>query len=162
MESNTGPAPLQRSPPRQPEADGCSNTQAADPTTAHIDCLISPSPALLPPLCEWIMNEDGHAAAAVASPPGATHPPPSPQLLASNNILEEKNEEEEWEISKIIGKRRARRFMNTRCAGRVHGYRGARWKMPSGCCRSLRYNFGHSRAPSLEYRSWDWLPYIKL
>ena len=109
MESNTGPASLQRSPPRQPKADGRSSTPAPEPITGPIERPTSSGAALLPPLCERIVGEDGHGAVAVASPPGGTPPPPSPQSSASYNTLEEEVEEEEWEISKIIGKRRAGR-----------------------------------------------------
>lgn len=65
---------------------------------------LPPSAALQPP-CKRIVGEDDHGAAAVTSPPSATPPPLSPQSPASKNVLEE----QEWEISKIIGKRRAGR-----------------------------------------------------
>ena len=55
VESNTGSAPLQRSPPRHPEANRCSNTQNIEPNTGLFGCPIPSSAALVQPL--HIQNE---------------------------------------------------------------------------------------------------------
>lgn len=38
------------------------------------------------------------------------------------------------------------------CRIQTHGYMGANWETPSGCCRGLRHNLGHIGAPSLAKR----------
>lgn len=65
----------------------------------------SASTNVAPPqyLCARVSSEDDHAAAAVASPPSASTPPSPQQSQARTSILEE----EEWEIRRIVGKRRA-------------------------------------------------------
>ncbi len=104
MESKISPAAFQSSPPReQAEAHGCLSTHTTEPTTEPIDRPTSLSAALPQHPRGRVIGEDDHGVAAVASPPSAITPPLSPQSHAQNAALEE----QEWEITKIVGKRRA-------------------------------------------------------
>ena len=99
MESKIGPATLQSPRPRkQAETHDCLSIHTAEPTNERICRPTSPS-AQHP--FGGVIGEEDHGAAAVASPPSAITPPLSPH--AQNAALEE----QEWEISKIVGKRRA-------------------------------------------------------
>ncbi len=79
------------------------STHTSEPTTEPIDRQTSPSAALTQHLCERLVGEDDYGAAAVASPPSAIALLFSLQSQAPNTALEE----QEWEITKIVGKRRA-------------------------------------------------------
>lgn len=101
-------------PNEQAEAHGCLSIQNTEPIAEPIDRPTSPGPALPQHLCKRIVGEDDHGAAVVASPPSAITSPLSPQSQAQNTALEE----QEWEITEIVGKRRA---------GKGYEYR-VRWK----------------------------------
>lgn len=85
-----------------------------DPPTEPLDWPTSPAIALPQHLEGRDVGKDDHGAAAVASPPNAITPPRSLQSPAPSPALEE----EQWEIRKIVGKRRV---------GKGYQYR-VRWK----------------------------------
>ena len=108
-------AHLLSSPPKEePKPLGASDAPAApDPLVELLDRLTSPDVALPPHSDGWVVDEDEHGAPAVPSPPSASTPPLPQQSETPTSALEE-----EWEIRKIIGKRRA---------GRGYEYR-VRWR----------------------------------
>lgn len=81
--------------------DGPTTTTKS--STRPLDRPTSPSAALPQHPCRRVVGEDEHGAAAVASPPSAITQPPSPQSKAQNTAFEE----QDWDITKIVGKRRA-------------------------------------------------------
>ncbi len=87
---------------------------APDPLVEPLDRPTSPDVALPQHSDGRVVYEDENGAAAVASPPGASTPLLRQQSEAGSSVLEEG----EWEIRKIVGKRRA---------GKGYEYR-VRWK----------------------------------
>lgn len=83
-----------------------------DPPVEPLDRPTSPDVALPQHLDGRVVGEDEHGAAAVASPPSARTPLLRQQSEASSSVLEEG----EWEIRKIVSKRRA---------GKSYGVQGA-------------------------------------
>jgi len=90
------------------------STHTAEPSTEPIDRQTSPSAALPQHLYGQIVGEDDHRAAVVAIPPSASAPLLSQQSKAGPLVPEE----DEWEIRKIVCKRRA---------GKGYEYK-VRWK----------------------------------
>ena len=104
VESKMGPATLQGPRPReQADTHGCLSTHTTEATAEPIDCSTSPSAPLHQHPCGRFVGEDDSGAGVVASPPSPITPPLSPQSQAQNTALEE----QEWEITKIVSKRRA-------------------------------------------------------
>ena len=86
----------------EPKTVGASDAPAApDPRVELLARPIHPEVAPPPHPDGWIVDEDEYGAPAVPSPRSATTPPLSRQSEAPTSALEE-----EWEIRKIIGKRR--------------------------------------------------------
>ena len=86
----------------EPKTVGASAAPAApDPPVELFARSIFPDVAPPPHSDGWIVDEDRHGAPAVPSPRSATTPLLSRQSEAPTSTLEE-----EWEIRKIIGKRR--------------------------------------------------------
>lgn len=111
MESKIDPITLQSSPLReQAEAHGCSSTHATEPTTAPIDRPTSPSASLPQLPCGRVVGEDDCRGAAAVSPPSIITPPLPQQSEARTSILEQ----DEWEILRIVGKRRLGKAMKYR------------------------------------------------
>jgi len=103
VDSKIGPVTLQSSHPReQVKTHGCLSTSTTEPTIEPIDRPTSQNTVLPQRPCGRVVSEEDHGAAAVAGPPSAITPPLSQQSQAPNASLEE----QEWEIKKIIGKRR--------------------------------------------------------
>ena len=120
MESKLGPAtPQDPPPPEQAETQAGLSTCTSEPTTAPVDRPTSPDTALPQQLYTRTVREDDRAAAVVANPPSASPPPPS-QLFPAPAPAPAPTPalEEEWEIQKIIEKRRA---------GKGYEYK-VRWK----------------------------------
>lgn len=114
MESKIGPAALQSSAPReQAKAHGCSSTHATE-RTAPVDRPTSPRIALPQHPDRRVVSEDDHRAAAVASPPSDI----TPLLSRQSEPRIPAFEQDEWEIRKIVGKRRV---------GKGYEYK-VRWK----------------------------------
>ena len=119
MESKIGPAALQNSHRReQAKAHDCLSTSALEYlcfepiielTTEPNDRPTSPSAALPQRPCGWIIGEEDHGGAAAARPPRPVTPPlsqQSPGKGGSALIKEEEDHDDEWEVLRIIGKRR--------------------------------------------------------
>ena len=107
-------AHLPSSPPKEePKTLGTSDAPVApDPPVELVDRPTSPDVVPPPHLNNLVVDEDEHGAPAVPSPPSASTPL-SQQSEARTSALEE-----EWEIRKIIGKRRV---------GKGYKYR-VRWR----------------------------------
>ena len=103
VDSKISPVTLQSSHHReQVKTHGCLSTYTTEPTIEPIDRPTSHNTVLPQRPCGRVVSEEDHRAAAVAGPPSAITPPLSQQSQAPNASLEE----QEWEIQKIIGKRR--------------------------------------------------------
>lgn len=101
VDSKIGPVTLQSSHHReQVKTHGCLRTYTTEPTIRPIDRPTSQNTVLPQRPCGRVVSEEDHRAVAVAGPPSAIT---SQQSQAPNASLEE----QEWEITKIIGKRRA-------------------------------------------------------
>ena len=105
-EPETESAYLLSSPPKKkPKTVGASDAPAApDPPLELLARPIPPEVALPPHSDGRVVDEDEHGAPAVPSPRSAATPPLFQQAEAPISALEE-----EWEITKIIGKRRTRK-----------------------------------------------------
>ncbi len=104
VESKIGPVTLQSSHYKeQVKTHGCFSTYTTESTIEPIDRPTSSNTVLPLRPCGQVVSEEDHRAAAVAGPPSAITPPLSQQSQAPNASLEE----QEWEITKIIRKRRA-------------------------------------------------------
>ena len=102
VETNSGPA-TPHDPP-SPETQARLSISSPHPTIKPMDRLTSPSAALLQQPCKRDGGEDGGIAAVVADPSSASPSPlfqPSP---AATSMLEG-----DWEIRKIVSKRRVGR-----------------------------------------------------
>jgi len=106
MNSEIGTAHLQSSHPKQqPKTHGCLSPTTTEPTPSSLDRPISPSVALSCDRVEQsISGGDGGAAATVHPPHAITVPQPLPEQHQDQggSALHE----EEWEIVRIVGKRR--------------------------------------------------------
>jgi len=106
MESKISTAHLQSSHSReQPKTPGCLSPTTTEPTTSPFDSPISPSVALSHhPVEQAIRGGDGGAAAIFYLPHAITATPPLPKQHQDQggSALDE----EEWEIVRIVGKRR--------------------------------------------------------
>ena len=113
VEPETETALLLGSHPREePKTLCCSDTpNIPELPTGPLDRPTSTGVALAQDLYKRVVGEDDHGAATVASPPCAITPPLSPRREEERR--EEKRnaafEEHEWEITKIVGRRRTRK-----------------------------------------------------
>ena len=140
VESELGPAPSQDPLSReQTETHARLSSCTSESTSESIDRPTFPSAAITQQQCMQVVGEDDHEVAAAAQPPSASPPPLSQPSPASTLVPEE----EEWEIKKIVGKRRA---------GKGYEYR-VRWKdtwLPRsdlGNARRLLREFEAQRGP---------------
>ena len=106
MESEVGTVHLQSSHPReQPMTHGCLSSNTTETTASAYDCSISPSVALSRGPVEQAIRGGDRGAAATVHPPhtitvtSPLHEQPQDQGAPVLN-------EEEWEIVRIVGKRR--------------------------------------------------------
>ena len=115
VESKLGVATFQDPPPlKKAETQACSSTCTPHPMTEPVDRPISPSAAV----DQQVVGANDRRAVAVVNRLSASPPLPAQPSPARAPALEEEGEEEEWEIRKIVGKRRA---------GKDNEYR-VRWK----------------------------------
>ncbi|KAL9124313.1 MAG: hypothetical protein Q9217_006345 [Psora testacea] len=108
---------------------------ALDPPFEYLDQPIS-CPAPLPHhASRRVVREDDHGPEPVASPPSAVTLPLPQQSEARASLFEE----EEWEVRRIVGKRRVGNSLDIRCGGRIPGCPGASWGTLRNCYKNLRH-----------------------
>ena len=106
IEFDIGIVHLQSSHPREePKTHGCLSPTTTELTTSPFDHPTSPSAALSRDSDEQVIRGSDHGAAATIYPPHA--------ITATSSLLEQPQvqggsvlDEEEWEIVRIVGKRR--------------------------------------------------------
>lgn len=107
VESKIGSA-VTRSPQSRKEPGilgGSDALTARGPPIEPLNQRASPDRALPQRPCGEVVREDDHRVTAAASPSASTPPPPPRQSKARTPALEE----DEWEIRKIVCKRRVRK-----------------------------------------------------
>ena len=110
VESETGTAHLSSSHPKeQPKAHRCLNPHTAtEPTTSFLDCPTTASIDLPQDRVEQTVRGGEYGAAATINPSGVIAATlPSPEREGQRGLAQD--EEEDWEIVKIVRKRRTRK-----------------------------------------------------
>ena len=111
VEPETAITPLHSSHPREdPKTlDDLDASIIPESPTEPLDRLTTPDVALIPHSHRESVHEDNYGAAAVASTPTAISPPFPQQPQGQDHSASDEEGNNEWEIARIVGRRRTRK-----------------------------------------------------
>ncbi len=111
IESEVGLAHSLSSHPKEDQkTSGCLDARTiSEPPSQPLDRSTFPDMALIQHRHRGSVRKDNHGAAAVASTPTAVSPPFPQQPQGQDDSVSDEEGDDEWEIARIVGRRRTRK-----------------------------------------------------